>query len=70
MCVFPCCALLCASFRKIAAAFARAVVVHRDEFQRFHRHKRTVAGRTAKAVKTWLETMEVRKEKADNREGR
>lgn len=45
------------------------MVVHRDEFQRFHRHKRTVASRTAKAVKAWLENMEMRKEKADNREG-
>lgn len=56
-------------FRKISGLFARAIVGHRDEFQRFHRNKRNIASRTAKAVKTHLEGLELRKEKQENKEG-
>mmetsp|Transcript_14910 Transcript_14910/g.22432 ORF Transcript_14910/g.22432 Transcript_14910/m.22432 type:complete len:1326 (+) Transcript_14910:95-4072(+) len=53
--------------RKTHNAFMKAVLSYRDDFTRFHRAKRNESAKAARAVKQWLDTLEARKEKKDNK---
>lgn len=51
------------------AVFVRDVMSYREEFLRFHKGKYLECSKAARAVKQWIETMEVRKEKKDIKAG-
>jgi hypothetical protein len=55
--------------RRLHLAFTRGVMVYREEFMRFHKGKYLECIKAARAVKQWIETVELRKEKQDIRAG-
>eukprot|EP01034_Spumella_vulgaris_P021763 gene21763-27819_t len=45
----------------------KAILLHRDEFFRFHKNKRSECSKTARLIKMWVENIDVKKEKDEAR---
>jgi hypothetical protein len=65
----PLLSLLPSSSRRVNVAFTRQLMVYREEFLRFHKGKYLECMKAARAVKQWIDNLELRKEKKDIKAG-